>query len=45
MIYEENQISRLQRTGVIELDKDNKVLSFEQKPLNPKSNNYHLLHL
>ena len=39
MTYKENEIARLQRTGVIELDKDNKVLSFEEKPLKPKSNN------
>ncbi len=38
MTYAENDIKRLQRTGVIEIDNSNKVLSFEEKPHNPKSN-------
>ncbi len=39
MTYKENDVTRLRRTGVIEMDTENRVISFEEKPLNPKSNN------
>lgn len=38
MTYEENDINRLKKTGVIELNHNNMVISFEEKPQNPKSN-------
>lgn len=37
--YYEESIEALQKTGVIELDSTNRVLSFEEKPKNPRSNN------
>ena len=37
MTYYEEDLKTLQRCGVVELDKDNKVLSMEEKPQNPKS--------
>lgn len=38
MTYVENDINKLKKTGVITLE-DNKVLTFEEKPNVPKSNN------
>lgn len=37
--YIEENIEALQRTGVAELDPSGRVLSFEEKPKNPRSNN------
>lgn len=37
--YVEENIEALQRTGVAELDPSGRVLSFEEKPKNPRSNN------
>ena len=37
MCHEQPSIERLQRTGVVELDADNKVLGMEEKPQVPKS--------
>ncbi len=39
MTYIENDINKLKKTGVITLDENNKVLTFVEKPLVPKSNN------
>ena len=36
--HEINDIERIKRTGVIEIDGGGKVVSFEEKPQNPKSN-------
>jgi len=36
--HEINDIGKLKKTGVIEIDSDGKVISFEEKPQNPKSN-------
>ncbi len=36
--HELSDINDLRRTGVIEIDENNKVISFEEKPINPKSN-------
>lgn len=33
-----NNINQLRRTGVVDIDREGKVLSFEEKPENPKSN-------
>ena len=38
MAHEENDISKLQRTGVIEVDENNKVINMEEKPIKPRSN-------
>lgn len=38
MTYELNDINKLRRTGVLELDENNKVISMEEKPEEPKSN-------
>lgn len=38
MAYIENDITKLQRTGVLEIDKDNKIVDMEEKPQKPKSN-------
>jgi glucose-1-phosphate thymidylyltransferase len=37
-VHEVNDICRLKRTGVIEADEQWKVISFEEKPENPKTN-------
>ena len=37
MCHEQPSIEKLQRTGVVELDADNKVLGMEEKPQKPKS--------
>ena len=37
MCHEQPSIKKLQRTGVVELDADNKVLGMEEKPQVPKS--------
>ena len=37
MCHEQKELSKLQRTGVVVLDADNKVLNMEEKPQNPKS--------
>ena len=37
MCHEQPSIEKLQRTGVVELDNDNKVLGMEEKPQQPKS--------
>ena len=37
MCHEEPSIEKLQRTGVVELDTNNKVLGMEEKPQMPKS--------
>jgi glucose-1-phosphate thymidylyltransferase len=38
MTHYEPEITALQRTGVIVMDEENKVLDMEEKPGNPKSN-------
>ena len=37
MCHEQKELSKLQRTGVVVLDADNRVLNMEEKPQNPKS--------
>lgn len=37
MCHEQPVLEKLQRTGVVELDSDNRVLGMEEKPLQPKS--------
>ncbi len=37
MCHEQPSIEKLQRTGVVELDENNKVLGMEEKPQNPKT--------
>lgn len=37
-VYQEENEGQLKRAGVVELDSDSKVLSFEEKPESPKSN-------
>ena len=38
MCHEQMSLERLQRTGVVVLDDENKVLNMEEKPVVPKSN-------
>ena len=38
MYYEENELARQQRTGIITIDPDHTITSFEEKPEQPKSN-------
>ena len=38
MYYEENDLARQQRTGIITLDENNTITSFEEKPKVPRSN-------
>ena len=37
MCHEQSSVEKLQRTGVVELDTDNRVLNMEEKPQMPKS--------
>lgn len=37
MCHEQKELAKLQRTGVVVLDSDNRVLNMEEKPQNPKS--------
>jgi glucose-1-phosphate thymidylyltransferase len=37
-VYQEENEEQLKRAGIVELDNDSKVLSFEEKPESPKSN-------
>lgn len=37
MCHEQKELAKLQRTGVVVLDADNKVLNMEEKPQEPKS--------
>lgn len=37
MCHEQKELTKLQRTGVVVLDADNRVLNMEEKPQNPKS--------
>lgn len=37
MCHEQSSLEKLQRTGVVELDADNRVLGMEEKPHKPKS--------
>lgn len=37
MCHEQKELAKLQRTGVVVLDADNRVLNVEEKPQNPKS--------
>ena len=38
MCHEENRLEALQKTAVIEMNADNLILSYEEKPVNPKGN-------
>ena len=37
MCHEQKELAKLQRTGVVVLDENNRVLNMEEKPQNPKS--------
>lgn len=37
MCHEQKELAKLQRTGVVVLDENNRVLNMEEKPLEPKS--------
>lgn len=38
MCHKQKELAKLQRTGVVVLDEDNRVLNMEEKPQKPKSN-------
>lgn len=38
MYYNELEEEKLKKTGIIEIDKNNMILSMEEKPVNPKTN-------
>ena len=37
-VHKLNELEKLRRTGVVEVDEDNRVLGFEEKPAKPRSN-------
>ncbi len=38
LYYEENDLKKLRKTGVLQIDENNQALAMEEKPKNPKSN-------
>ncbi len=38
LYYEESNIEKLRKTGVVQIDENTKVINMEEKPQNPKSN-------
>ena len=38
MCHEENRLEALRKTAVITMDENNRIISYEEKPLNPKGN-------